>query len=377
VLGNIPAGLVSDVILLLKSDQRSDLDLEIWNADGTIMLIGNRGAPDGRKGRFLWSVRYQLPPDGPYECKDDEDCKGDIFWWSGIGVKKGDEEQININGPKATDGHLLHSYQVRVYCAEGEPPRGEPVCNGELRFTHKSLAIFWGYTRGPDDEKIEAEVTFKQFDGQYKKTVTTDKDGMFIAVIPEGKYYLELKPFNLGYEPSTRDPRLEIAYYELEGGQTFFRGIINIDKVISCVGVGNTAMGRIIVPGEAHTVHQIEPDAKVLKDNNWRLENATLTLNVDERPFVEHDLLLKDSVQNRVVVGPGAIFCEDRSCSGIYRGRGGEDKIIYSGTKAHPEWIKIEGPVKNRYDALVVLRKKDKDSYEGKYQVRYQCEVKK
>jgi hypothetical protein len=374
VLGNIPAGLVSNAILLLIPDQDSDLDLELWNTDGTVMLIGNRGAPDGRKGQFLWSVRYRpSPPDGPYECKDHEDCKGDIFWWTGIGTNKGDEEQININGPQATNGHLLHSYQVRVFCAAAErKDRGEePTCKGELRFSHQSLAIFWGFVRGPEptNEKIMAEVTFRLFDNkQAVKIVSTDEDGMLIAVIPEGKYYLELKPKPLGYSPLMRDPRPEIANFELAGGQTFFRGIINIDKIIPCVGAGETKTGQIIKVDEAITVYMVDPNDRALKDNKWRLENVTLTLQIDERPFVEHDLLLEDAIRgNPVPIRPGV---------NTYQG----DKITYSGPESHPEQIKIEEgtagrSVQNVYYVKVKLRKRDA-SYKGEFLVRRQCELK-
>lgn len=365
--GIIPAGLVSNVVLSLKPDQNSDLDLELWNADGTNMLIGFRSGLG--KGKFL----YGYAPVENRICEI-EGCKEDIFDWSGVNTAKGGEEYIKIRGPQATGGHLRNSYQVRVFC---NPLSLQYECNGEVRFEHQSYAILWGLVRGPNDEPIEAELTLKWYsNNQPFKTINTDKDGAFITLLPPGQYYQEVKPVKpLGYR-GKRDP--DGGYINLEGGSQEFR-FIQLGKLIPCVGTGDTKTGQIIVAGEAVTVHIVDPYASPLVENKLRLGNVTITLEIPERPYVEHDLLLRDPDEKdpkKFVVGPGgAVYCTSTSCStSNYRG----DKIWYSGAATHPEEIKIADPVKNYYHVLVVLRKKDDvgANWQGQYQVKYQCEVK-
>lgn len=364
--GIIPAGLVSNVVLSLKPDQNSDLDLELWTADGTNMLIGFRSGLG--KGKFL----YGYAPVENKRCEI-EGCKGDIFDWSGVNPAKGGEEYIKIRGPQATGGHLLNSYQVRVFC---NPYSLQYECNGEVSFKHESYASLAGVVRGPNSEPVQAEITIKRYsDNQQVKTITTEEDGTFITLLPPEQYYQEVKPLKpLGYR-GKRDP--DGGYITLEGGGQEFR-FIQLGKLIPCVGAGDTKAGQIIIVGESDTVHVVDPSAKPLVDNKLRLGNITITLEIPERPYVEHDLLLRDPDEKdpkKFVVGPGgAVYCTTTSCStSNYRG----DKIWYSGAAVYPEEIKIADP-KNDYHVLVVLRKKDDTgaNWQGQYQVKYQCEVK-
>jgi hypothetical protein len=364
--GTIPAGLVSNVVLFLEPDQSSDLDLELWNADGTNMLIGFRSGLF--KGKFL----YGYTPVENKQCEI-EGCSGDIFDWSGASAQKGGKEYIKIRGPQAAGGHLLNSYQVRVFC---NPLSLQYECNGEVRLEHKSYAILWGLVRGPNDEKIEANLELKWYDNnQLFRTIATDKDGTFIMLLPPGKYYQEVKPINpLGYR-GKRDP--DGGYLRLEGGTQEFR-FIQLGKLVSCMGTGDTRSGQIIIVDQWVTVHVVDPEPSLLRESKLRLWNVTIKLEIPEHSYIEHDLLLKDPdiADPKLVVGPGgAVYCKSTTCgTSDYRG----DKITYSGTEAHPEWIKIEGPVKNDYHVRVILRKKSDAgaNWQGQYQVQYQCEVK-